>query len=138
MTVETQDEDVSEWPREIWAREHDQFDAMGIHVFSEHATVPRYEGDTERDGEHHRYVDGDIYDSAENYFRQMLENLRAYSIALQAEVEAFKAGVRKVLPLMEAASREEVTDVADWDEAEDMLRSALNETPDTVGDEVEK
>lgn len=54
----------------------------------------------------------------------------ADNIALQAEVEAFKVAARKVLPLMEDASREEVTDCADWDEAEALFRAALNETPE--------
>lgn len=45
----------------------------------------------------------------------------------QDRLKAYEAACRKVLPLIEAAGREEVTDCADWDEAEDMIRAALGE-----------
>ena len=59
-----------EWPREIWMAEREDHD-QGIvsAVLSEWATVARFEGDTEREKEFHRYVDGDIYDSADKYWR---------------------------------------------------------------------
>ncbi|MCA9368546.1 hypothetical protein KC887_09955 [Candidatus Kaiserbacteria bacterium] len=59
-----------EWPREIWMAERDDHD-QGIvsAVLSEHATVARFEGDTERAREFHRYVDADIYETAERYWR---------------------------------------------------------------------
>ena len=41
---------------------------------------------------------------------------------------AMKAACEKVLPLIEAAGREEVTDTRDWDEAEAMIRAALPES----------
>lgn len=44
------------------------------------------------------------------------ENLRAL----------FK-GAQKVLPLIEAAGREEVTDIQDWYEAEAMIRAGLRQ-----------
>ncbi|SDY00674.1 hypothetical protein [Roseicitreum antarcticum] len=44
----------------------------------------------------------------------------------QDTITAFESACRKILPLIEAASREEVTDVADWDEAEDMIRAAMD------------
>jgi len=44
----------------------------------------------------------------------------------QDRIKRFEAACKKVLPLMEAAGREEITDCADWDEAEAMLRSALD------------
>ncbi len=45
----------------------------------------------------------------------------------QRKITAFEAACRKVLPLIEAAGREEVTDCADWDEAEEMIRAAIGE-----------
>jgi len=42
-------------------------------------------------------------------------------------IKAYKAACQKVLPLIEAAGREEVTDCADWDQAEEMIRKALGE-----------
>lgn len=44
----------------------------------------------------------------------------------QDRINLMKAACEKVLPLIEAASREEVTDCRDWDEAEAMIRSALS------------
>ncbi|MDD9727196.1 hypothetical protein PVV74_17180 [Roseovarius sp. SK2] len=40
-------------------------------------------------------------------------------------LKKFEDACNKVLPLIEAAGREEVTDTRDWDEAEAMIRSAL-------------
>ncbi len=37
-------------------------------MFSEFATVPRWEGD--RDREFHRYIDADIFDSADKYWKE--------------------------------------------------------------------
>lgn len=65
---------ATEWPREIWMakrQEHDQ--GVVSAVLSEWATVARFEGDKEREREFHRYVDGDIYDSAEKYWRTRLD-----------------------------------------------------------------
>ncbi|PTW38816.1 hypothetical protein [Rhodovulum kholense] len=70
-----------QWPREIWAAQPDPDDADGRHVFSEHATVPRWEGD--RDCAFHRYVDGDITGSQERYFREMLSAARARAEAAE-------------------------------------------------------
>lgn len=68
-----------EWPREIWMAERDDHDQGVVSaVLSVHATVARWEGDAERDREFHRYVDADIYDSAEKYHNQRLENLLAH------------------------------------------------------------
>lgn len=41
---------------------------------------------------------------------------------------AMKAACEKVLPLIEAAGREEVTDTRDWDEAEAMIRAAIGQS----------
>lgn len=64
------------WPRQIWAAEKGEQDPTGWHVFSEHATVARYEGDKEFEREFHRYVDGDIFDSQTRYFQHQLAILR--------------------------------------------------------------
>ncbi|KKL53502.1 hypothetical protein LCGC14_2274830 [marine sediment metagenome] len=45
--------------------------------------------------------------------------------AQAARIAAFEAASLKILPLIEAAGREEVTDCADWDEAENMIRAAM-------------
>lgn len=58
---------AEEWPREIWAAELGEFDPVGDYVCSEHATIARHEGDTERDRDFHRYVDGDVLESLEKY-----------------------------------------------------------------------
>ncbi|MCA9368570.1 hypothetical protein KC887_10100, partial [Candidatus Kaiserbacteria bacterium] len=50
-------------------------------VLSEHATVARFEGDTERTREFHRYVDADIYETAERYWRARVA--AAYEAAAQ-------------------------------------------------------
>ena len=63
------DENEIQWPREIWMAERDEYDQGVVQaVLPEHATIARWQGDTERDREFHRYVDGDIYDSAEKYW----------------------------------------------------------------------
>lgn len=66
--------DEIEWPREIWMAERDDHDQGVVSaVLSEHATIARFEGDTEHDREFHRYVDGDIFDSSERYWRARLD-----------------------------------------------------------------
>jgi hypothetical protein len=54
-------------------------------VLSEHATVARFEGDTER--EFHHYIDADIHQSAERYYEQKLEEMRARIKALRGWIE---------------------------------------------------
>lgn len=66
--------DVNEWPREIFMAERDAHDqGVVTAVLSEHATIARREGDKERDRDFHRYVDGDIHDTAERYYQTQLE-----------------------------------------------------------------
>lgn len=48
--------------------------------------------------------------------------------ALADRLEAHIKGAKKVLPLIEAAGREEVTDTRDWDEAEAMIRAAIGQS----------
>ncbi|WP_414896824.1 hypothetical protein [Rhodovulum sp. YEN HP10] len=79
----------TQWPREIWAAQADPDDADGRHVFSVHATVPRWEGD--RDCEFHCYVDSDILDSAERYCLEMLTALRARAETAEAERDRLRA-----------------------------------------------
>lgn len=73
------DPEPTEWPREIWMAERDEHDQGVVNaVLSEHATIARWEGDTERDREFHRYVDSDIHESTERYYRQIIEAQRTW------------------------------------------------------------
>lgn len=62
--------DEKEWPTEIWAAERGDYEPLGTYAVSQHATIPRYAGDPERDHdrEFHRYIDADIHESAEKYW----------------------------------------------------------------------
>lgn len=44
------------------------------------------------------------------------------------QATAMKSACEKVLPLIEAAGRQEVTDTRDWDEAEAMIRAAIGQS----------
>ena len=72
-----------EWPREIWMAERDDHD-QGIvsAVLSEHATVARWAGGSERDKDFHHYIDMDVYDSAEKYHAARYDALAAEREAL--------------------------------------------------------
>lgn len=74
MTDDTQDGGPL-WPREIWAAEREAFDVTGMHVFSQEATVPRPELD--RATHFHRYVDADVLEAIEKYYRVMLASRAA-------------------------------------------------------------
>lgn len=67
------DAEQPQWPREIWCAPVGEHEFSGDYVLSEWATVPRWEGDTERDRDWHRFIDADIYDSADKYWRARLE-----------------------------------------------------------------
>lgn len=83
-----------EWPREIWMAERDDHDQGVVSaVLSEHATVARFEADKERDREFHRYVDGDIYDSAEKYHRTLLDEAKAERDVYKARVDHLQSTV---------------------------------------------
>lgn len=72
-----------DWPREIWMAEREDHDQGVVQaVLSEHATVPRWEGDKERDKPFHRYVDADIHESTERYYEAKLGEMRARIAAL--------------------------------------------------------
>lgn len=74
-----------EWPREIWMAEREEHDQGVVSaVLSEHATVARWEGDHERDRDFHRYIDADIYDSAEKYWKARHAELTAELDRLRA------------------------------------------------------
>ena len=94
--VDTSAEAV-EWPREIWMAERDDHD-QGIvsAVLSEHATVARWAGDSERDKEYHHYIDMDVYDSAEKYHAARYDALAAERDALRAAIKR-QAGAAKTL-----------------------------------------
>lgn len=68
-----------EWPREIWAFaiDYSEFETSGTYATSQFATIPRWEGDSERERPVQRYVDGDVYDSADRYWRERVETLEA-------------------------------------------------------------
>lgn len=70
--------EISRWPEEVWMAELDEHhNGTGMVVLSEFATVPRWEGDDERDCEFQRYVDADIHESAERYYQDQIAKLRA-------------------------------------------------------------
>ncbi|TNE66862.1 MAG: hypothetical protein EP336_09610 [Rhodobacteraceae bacterium] len=46
----------------------------------------------------------------------------------QDRIKTLTEACQKVLPLIEAVVREEVTDTRDWDEAEAMIRAAIGKT----------
>ncbi|MFC4731778.1 hypothetical protein [Salipiger abyssi] len=100
MTHPTDTESV-EWPREIWAAERGEHDPDGRYVLSEHATVPRWEGD--RECEFQRYVDGDIYDSADRYWRDRCDALAAERDALEAQLAEAREEGRRSVTMAEAA-----------------------------------
>ncbi|MFQ6550469.1 hypothetical protein AADZ90_021205 [Aestuariibius sp. 2305UL40-4] len=62
-----------QWPKELWAAENPDNAPRGEHVFSEFATVPQWEGD---EREYHRYVDADVHESAERYFKHQVRGIR--------------------------------------------------------------
>ncbi len=84
--------DELEWPREVWMAERDEHDQGVVSaVLSEHATVARWEGDKERDREFHCYIDADIFESAERYFKVQIEALQARVTELE---EAFEEAAK--------------------------------------------
>lgn len=81
-------DDEIKWPREIWMAEREEHDQGVVSaVLSEHATVARFPGDRDREREFHRYIDADIYESAEKYWQTRVKNLEA----MLAEARATKA-----------------------------------------------
>lgn len=80
------------WPREIWAFEIDQdaFETSGVYVLSEFATIPRHEGDNERDRASKRYIDEDILTSSEKYHAQRYEDLTAENRDLKERLSALE------------------------------------------------
>ncbi|MBY6055368.1 hypothetical protein [Leisingera daeponensis] len=82
------DTDNPEWPREIWMAELDEHhNGTGMVVLSVSATVPRWEGDDERDCDFQKYVDADILDTTERYYEAKLEEMRARIKALRGWIE---------------------------------------------------
>jgi hypothetical protein len=72
------DEQQIEWPREIWMAEcEDHGQGVVSAVLSVHATVARWEGDKEREREFHRYVDEDIFETTERYWKERAEKAEA-------------------------------------------------------------
>lgn len=80
-----------DWPREIWMAELDEHhNGTGMVVLSEFATVPRWDGDDERDGDFNRYIDANIYDSAERYHKERHDAQAERIKELEAERDAFE------------------------------------------------
>lgn len=76
--------DQTEWPREIWMREREKHDqGVVTAVLSEAATIARWDGDAERDAEFHHYVDGDIYNSAERYYKDRIAAITARNFKIK-------------------------------------------------------
>ena len=85
--------DDLKWPRKIWMAERDEHDQGVVSaVLSEHATVARWEGDKERDREFHHYIDADIFESAERYFKVQIEAMQARVAA--ARRDAFEEAAK--------------------------------------------
>ena len=97
----TNDTDELKWPREIWAAERDEFDPTGIYVLSEHATIARFAGDHERDREFHRYVDADILESTERYYKAQLESERDRAARLDEALRGKDAAMQVLFRRLE-------------------------------------
>ena len=103
MTDHEHPDDQIEWPREIWMGEREEHDqGVVTAVLSEHATVARWEGDKERDREFHRYVDADIHESAERYYKARIAAAEAErdeadrrAGAAEREMERLKESARR-------------------------------------------
>ena len=67
------------WLREIWAKMPDECDVNGMYQFSAEATIARFEGDED---EYQKYVDADILESSEKYYKHQLEAVVAERDAL--------------------------------------------------------
>ena len=87
-----EDTELSKWPEEVWLAEiGDHHNGTGMVVLSEFATVPRWVGDDERDCEFQRYVDADIHESAERYYKDQIAKLRAALSMTREGVETNEA-----------------------------------------------
>ncbi|WP_422049874.1 hypothetical protein [Shimia sp.] len=84
-----------DWPREIWAAaiDHSEHEMSGTYVTSEFATVPRWEGDPERDRPMKEYVDKDIADWWEKYHRERLAAKTEVIARLESEIATLKAAL---------------------------------------------
>lgn len=96
------------WPYEIFAAERKEHDIYGTHVYSEHGTVARWEGDEERDREFHRYIDEDVFNSQERYFTERLT---------QAELAAKEAKKAAYADVAKWAEQERQSCIANKDAA---------------------
>lgn len=88
------DAEQPQWPREIWCAPVGEYEFSGDYVLSEWATVPRWEGDTERDRDWHRFIDADIYDSADKYWRSRLEAQEALLREAMAALHQYISDMR--------------------------------------------
>ena len=92
-TEELRDGDMP-FPREVWVGRPNDMDRGDVPcVLSKFATLPRWEGDMARDRDFQRYVDGDICDSAEKYYKGQIAALRAEVERLGAIIASLEARV---------------------------------------------
>lgn len=86
--------EAAKWPREIWLAElDDNHNGTGMVVLSEFATVARWEGDDERDCDFQKYVDSDIHDSAERYWKTRIAALEAENARMREALQPFRAAL---------------------------------------------
>ncbi|WP_341204817.1 hypothetical protein [uncultured Sulfitobacter sp.] len=72
-------------------------------------------------------TDAEWIEDACQIFDTHAQNLGWARHVYSEKLRALFKGAQKVLPLIEAAGREEVTDTQDWDEAEAMIRAAVGQ-----------
>lgn len=100
-----------EWPRAIWAGERVPDEISGYHVFSVHATIPRFDGDIEREREFHCYVDADIFDSEQRYHEHQRAAISAERDAAAVRAERAEVQLAAITARTEAA-RAALTEIA--------------------------
>ncbi|WP_107495543.1 hypothetical protein [Thalassobius sp. I31.1] len=88
--VDTSAEAVK-WPRELYVFQMGEHEFVGDYVLSVHSTIPRWEGDEERERPAQKYVDADIYDSQVRYSVEMINNICLERDTLRAQLAAAKA-----------------------------------------------
>ena len=100
----SQPDTIIEWPREIWMAERDEHDQGVVNaVLSEHATVARWEGDKERDRDFHHYIDADIHESAERYWKGQIESERDARQKAEAALRQKDAAMTELFRRMDKA-----------------------------------
>ncbi|MEO3479358.1 hypothetical protein AAFO90_16950 [Phaeobacter sp. CAU 1743] len=81
------------FPDEIFAAAIGEFEHSGIYVCSEFATVPRWEGDEERDRDWQRYIDADVHDSLKRYHDHIVGQRDSELQRLRAALQEIENGL---------------------------------------------